>query len=253
MSTITDDILQGIEAALADCQEEIAALEAARHALTGNGHRPATRVREPRPRATAPRATTALSDNGVTADQVYNTLRTGIDHAPTLAERLNASLNIVRTRLLALEQEGRVRREGERRNTRWFAIPNETPPEPPADAEPVPDETPAAEPAKPKRGRRSTRKTEPAAEQSHSDRKPAAVDDVLALVAHGMSQASAIAEELGVTPQSVGRRLAELFNEGLVAKQGNSWSVTPAGEQNWTELRARELANRQQQLTAIAA
>ena len=226
-----DSIADGIRARLNELQNESAALTTALAALEGTT-------------SYTPHVT--IEQTTVTADQVYNALRGGIDHAPTAAEFLQTPLATVRARLLMLEKEGRVKRTGSRRNTRWQAIPNEGSPEPNALPEPS-VETP------PKQGR--ARKTElpPVERPTTSHNKPAAVDDVLALVVHGMSRTNAIAEQLGVTAHSVNKRLHELMNEGMVAKQGPDWSATPAAEQNWTEHRAREIAESgQQPLTVVA-
>lgn len=72
--------------------------------------------------------------------------------------------------------------------------------------------------------------------------RPAAADDVLALVATGHNEAVKIAIILGVRIPSVAKRLRELRAQGMVKLGENAWEPTfRARHLNWVEYRAREL------------
>lgn len=72
--------------------------------------------------------------------------------------------------------------------------------------------------------------------------RPAAIDDVLALVVAGHNEAVGIAAILKVRIPSVTKRLRELRGQGMVKLGENGWEATfKARHLNWVPHRVREL------------
>lgn len=138
----TEEVRQFIQDRLAAIEAEVVSLNDALARLDANGstatpHRgprpPAGQPARRRPRAGSrrtarPRPGSRESPGPVSAEALELILRerdgAGIS-AAELAERLGAERTSVLARLKALEVEGNVRRTGERRTTRWFAITDE--------------------------------------------------------------------------------------------------------------------------------
>jgi DNA-binding transcriptional ArsR family regulator len=126
-----DELVQRIDERLDELKQEIAPLEQARAALNGSpsaqSDRPASPAstaeamprRAPRKRRTGKRAAVRTES--------IESLLSASDGLSTsgLAEQTGTSQNQVRTLLKKLEQEGKVKRSGERRATRWHVVTDE--------------------------------------------------------------------------------------------------------------------------------
>lgn len=115
----TLEVAKAIEERLAEARDEIASLEAARAAMTakGPGGTPAP-SRKPARQAARPRAASTVVPAAV--EELLEG-RDGVTSA-TLAEMTGGHRLEVLTLLRKLEAQGRVRRSGQRRGTRWHLI-----------------------------------------------------------------------------------------------------------------------------------
>jgi predicted Rossmann fold nucleotide-binding protein DprA/Smf involved in DNA uptake len=130
----TQVLAKQIEGRIAELKSEIESCERALAALRGqkaasgqaatssNGRR--TRSRRGRSASSRPRrngaaATTPQRSQTASAEAVFDALKDGQDQASAIAKQFGVSPAVVRTRLLQLEEAGRVSRTGNRRSTRW--------------------------------------------------------------------------------------------------------------------------------------
>lgn len=113
------EVAEAIDERLAEARQEIATLEAAREVMTqrGSGGRSA-RTRRQTGRTARPRATKAVSPAAL------EELLGGEDGmtSVTLANRAGGRRLQVLALLRELEGQGRVRRSGQRRGTRWHLV-----------------------------------------------------------------------------------------------------------------------------------
>ena len=133
----TQAILDSIDNRLRELNQEIETLVAARSALENRAAAPARASRSTATRPSASRgsgrrtgskrrAKTAASTEVVPAGRLELLLsENGGLTTAALAERTNGSRDQVLTLLRDLESEGRIRRTGQRRSTRWHAITDE--------------------------------------------------------------------------------------------------------------------------------
>ena len=130
----TEALAKHIEDRIAELKKEIDSCERAVAALRGKqaaSASAATSSNGRRPRARRGRsASSRTSDDGASAstprrsrtasaEAVFDALKDGQDQASAIAKRFGVSPAVVRTRLLQLEEAGRVSRTGNRRSTRW--------------------------------------------------------------------------------------------------------------------------------------
>lgn len=130
----TEALAKQIEGRIAELKSEIDSCERALAALRGprvaragaatssNGRR--TRARggasaSPRPGRNGAAAPTPRRSRTASAEAVFDALKDGQDQASAIAKQFGVSPAVVRTRLLQLEEAGRVSRTGNRRSTRW--------------------------------------------------------------------------------------------------------------------------------------
>jgi predicted Rossmann fold nucleotide-binding protein DprA/Smf involved in DNA uptake len=130
----TEALAKQIEGRIAELNGEIESCERALAALRGqktasagaatssNGRRtrarrgPSASSRPSRDGAAVPRPRPARE---ASAEAVFGALKDGQDQASAIAKQFGVSPAVVRTRLLQLEEAGRVSRTGNRRSTRW--------------------------------------------------------------------------------------------------------------------------------------
>ena len=130
----TQTILDSIEKRLRDINAEIETLTAARSALDGDQARPPRRASKPaaassaarRPRGSTGRPRRTKPVEVVPAGRLESLLGES-DGLTTsaLVEQTNGDRDQVLTLLRELEANGKVRRTGQRRSTRWHAITDE--------------------------------------------------------------------------------------------------------------------------------
>ncbi|HEY1517848.1 MAG TPA: hypothetical protein VGF91_15600 [Solirubrobacteraceae bacterium] len=130
----TEALAKQIEGRIAELKSEIDSCERALAALRGpraaragaatssNGRR--TRARGGRSASPGPRRDGAADpaprrSRTASAEAVFDALKDGQDQASAIAKQFGVSPAVVRTRLLQLEEAGRVSRTGNRRSTRW--------------------------------------------------------------------------------------------------------------------------------------
>jgi predicted Rossmann fold nucleotide-binding protein DprA/Smf involved in DNA uptake len=129
----TEALAKQIEGRIAELKSEIESCERALAALRGqtaragtatssNGRR--TRARRGRSSSSNPRRDGAAARSPrragtASAEAVFDALKGGQDQASAIAKQFGVSPAVVRTRLLQLEEAGRVSRTGNRRSTRW--------------------------------------------------------------------------------------------------------------------------------------
>lgn len=117
--TDTLEVAQAIDERLAEVRQEIATLEAAREAMTKNGSAgPSPRTSRQTGRTTRPRAARTV------APAALEELLGATDGMTSVAlANLAGGRRIqVLARLRELEGQGRVRRSGQRRGTRWHLV-----------------------------------------------------------------------------------------------------------------------------------
>jgi hypothetical protein len=123
--TFIEQLLQSFDARLAELGGEIAALTQAREELVANGAAAAPRS-APRPRRAprrARRSATGSETEIAPAGKIHRLLaKTDGLSTVELSEQANADPAQVLPVLRHLETEGRVRRTGQRRGTRWHAV-----------------------------------------------------------------------------------------------------------------------------------
>ena len=129
----TEALAKQIEGRIAELKSEIESCERALAALRGpkaasaasatssNGRTRSRRGRSASSRArrdgaAAPRPRRSRT---ASAEAVFDALKDGQDQASAIAKQFGVSPAVVRTRLLQLEEAGRVSRTGNRRSTRW--------------------------------------------------------------------------------------------------------------------------------------
>ena len=109
MSTFTTELTKGLDARIADLRGEESKLNAARAALVGAPARPVQKLMGSRPK--------------LDTDGILEELRSrGPSSSTQLAAALRGSPNTTLRLLRELEDQGSVRRSGERRLTRWTAL-----------------------------------------------------------------------------------------------------------------------------------
>jgi hypothetical protein len=124
--TFIEQLLQSFDARLAELGGEISALTQAREELVANGAAaaaPRSTTRPRRARRRARRSTTGSETEIAPAGKLHRLLAKS-DGLSTveLSEQANADPAQVLPVLRHLETEGRVRRTGQRRGTRWHAV-----------------------------------------------------------------------------------------------------------------------------------
>lgn len=123
----TEAIVDSIENRLRELNQEIESLTAARTALDGREDGPAASAPPVRRSPTARRARrTTRPVEVVPAGRLEVLLsENGGLTTSALAEQTNGDRDQVLTLLRELEAAGRIRRSGQRRSTRWYAITDE--------------------------------------------------------------------------------------------------------------------------------